>query len=157
MSSLNKAQIIGRLGNEPEVRYMPNGEAVANLSVATSERWKDKQGQPQEKTEWHRITMYRRQAEVAGDYLKKGSLVYIEGRLETRKWQDNNGQDRYTTEIIADRMKMLEGRQDGQAAPKQNGSQPAQNMQQNMTEPEFDQEIPFAPIGLQYRQLLNAI
>ncbi|MFC4159534.1 single-stranded DNA-binding protein [Chitinimonas lacunae] len=115
MASLNKVLLIGNLGRDPEVRYMPNGEAVANFSIATTEKWKDKSsGQMQEKTEWHNIVMYRRLAEIAGQYLKKGSQVYIEGRLQTRKWQDKNtNQDRYTTEIIADEMKMLGGRAGG--------------------------------------------
>ncbi|WP_026376621.1 single-stranded DNA-binding protein [Aestuariibacter salexigens] len=123
---VNKVILVGNLGNDPEVRYMPNGNAVANLSLATSESWKDQQGQLQERTEWHRVTMYRRLAEVAGEYLKKGSQIYIEGKLQTRKWQDQNGQDRYTTEIIADQMQMLGGRaqNDGgyQGQPRQQGA-----------------------------------
>ena len=107
---VNKVIIVGNLGNDPEVRYMPNGNAVANLSVATSESWKDQQGQQQEKTEWHKVTMYRRLAEIAGEYLKKGSQIYLEGKLQTRKWQDQQGNDRYTTEVIADMMQMLGGR-----------------------------------------------
>jgi single-strand DNA-binding protein len=110
---LNKVQIIGNLGNDPEIRYMPNGNAVANITVATSESWKDQQGQQQERTEWHRIVMYRKLAEIAGEYLKKGSQVYLEGKLQTRKWQDQTGQDRYTTEIVADEMQMLGARQQG--------------------------------------------
>ena len=107
---VNKVILVGNLGNDPEVRYMPNGNAVANLSLATSESWKDQQGQVQERTEWHRLTMYRRLAEIAGEYLKKGSQIYVEGKLQTRKWQDQQGQDKYTTEIIVDRMQMLGGR-----------------------------------------------
>lgn len=112
MSSLNKVLLIGNLGRDPEMRYMPDGSAICNFSIATTETWKDKNsGQKQEKTEWHNITMYRRLAEIAGQYLKKGSSVYIEGRLQTRKWQDKNtGADRYTTEIVADEMKMLGGK-----------------------------------------------
>jgi single-strand DNA-binding protein len=112
MASLNKVMLIGNLGRDPEMRYLPNGEAVCNFSIATTESWKDKQsGQKQEKTEWHNITMYRRLAEIAGQYLKKGSSVYVEGRLQTRKWQDKqSGQDRYTTEVVVDEMKMLGGR-----------------------------------------------
>ena len=90
---VNKVILVGNLGNDPEVRYMPNGNAVANLSLATSESWKDQQGQVQERTEWHRLTMYRRLAEIAGEYLKKGSQIYVEGKLQTRKWQDQQGQD----------------------------------------------------------------
>jgi single-strand DNA-binding protein len=108
---VNKVIIIGNLGAEPEVRHMPSGGAVASLSVATSESWKDKQtGQMQERTEWHKISMFNRLAEIAGEYLHKGSKVYIEGSLRTRKWQDKSGQDRYTTEIIANTMQMLDGR-----------------------------------------------
>ena len=110
MASVNKVILVGNLGRDPEVRYMPNGDAVANYSIATTETWKDKQGNRQEKTEWHNIVMYRRLAEIAGEYLKKGSSVYIEGRLQTRKWQDKQGNDRYTTEIIADQLQMLGGR-----------------------------------------------
>ena len=110
---INKVIIVGNLGQNPEVKYMPNGNAVTNISVATSESWKDQQGQLQERTEWHRIVMFRKLAEIAGQYLQKGSQVYIEGKLQTRKWQDQNGQDRYTTEIVADNMQMLGGRQGG--------------------------------------------
>ena len=120
---VNKVILVGNLGNDPEVRYMPNGNAVANLSLATSESWKDQQGNMQERTEWHRVTMYRRLAEVVGEYLKKGSQIYIEGKLQTRKWQDQQGQDRYTTEIIADQMQMLGGRGEGQGAPQGGGYQ----------------------------------
>ena len=111
MASVNKVILIGNLGKDPETRYMPNGEAVTNINVATTETWKDKtSGEKQEKTEWHRVTFYRRLAEIAAEYLKKGSQVYVEGRLETRKWQDKEGKDRYTTEIIANEMKMLGSR-----------------------------------------------
>jgi single-strand DNA-binding protein len=114
MASLNKVILIGNLGRDPEVRYLPNGEAVCNFSIATTDTWKDKQGQKQERTEWHNIVMYRRLAEIAGEYLRKGSSVYLEGRIQTRKWQDKNtGQDRYTTEIIAEEMKMLGSRSGG--------------------------------------------
>ncbi len=131
---VNKVIIVGNLGNDPEIRNLPNGGAVANLSVATSESWKDQQGQPQERTEWHRVTMYRRLAEIAGEYLKKGSQVYLEGKLQTRKWQDQQGNDRYTTEIIADQMQMLGGRtgggQGGQGGNMGGGyNQPQQNNQ----------------------------
>jgi single-strand DNA-binding protein len=111
---INKVTIVGNLGNDPEVKYMPSGGAVANISVATSESWKDKQtGQPQERTEWHRIVFFNRLAEIVGEYLKKGSQVYVEGSLRTRKWQDQGGQDRYTTEVVASEMQMLGGRQGG--------------------------------------------
>ncbi|WP_157669667.1 single-stranded DNA-binding protein [Chitinibacter sp. GC72] len=115
MASLNKVLLIGNLGKDPESRFLPSGGAVCNFSIATTESWKDKNtGAKQEKTEWHNITMYGRLAEIAGEYLKKGSQVYIEGKLQTRKWQDKQtGADRYTTEIIADEMKMLGGRAGG--------------------------------------------
>ncbi len=108
---INKVILIGNLGQDPEVRYMPSGGAVTNVSLATSETWKDKQtGQPQERTEWHRVVFFNRLAEIAGEYLKKGSKVYIEGSLRTRKWQGQDGQDRYTTEIVASEMQMLDSR-----------------------------------------------
>ena len=112
MASVNKVIIVGNLGRDPETRYMPNGEAVTNITVATTESWKDKNtGEKKELTEWHRITFYRKLAEIAGQYLKKGSQIYVEGRLQTRKWTDKEGAERYTTEIIADTMQMLGGRQ----------------------------------------------
>ena len=152
---LNKVQLIGNLGNDPEIRYMPNGNAVANLSIATSESWKDQQGQQQERTEWHRVTMYRRLAEVAGEYLKKGDQIYVEGKLQTRKWQDQQGQDRYTTEIIVSEMQMLGGnagggnqqqggyaQNQGGGYQKQSSSPMTQRQQPNtpppMSEPDFD-------------------
>jgi len=107
MASINKVILIGNLGKDPEIRYMPNGDAVTNITLATTETWKDKTGEKQEKTEWHRITFYRKLAEIVGEYLKKGRSVYVEGRLETRKWTDKAGVDRYTTEVIASDMKML--------------------------------------------------
>lgn len=112
MASVNKVIIVGNLGRDPETRYMTNGEAVTNIAVATTESWKDKQsGEKKELTEWHRITFYRKLAEIASQYLKKGSQVYIEGKLQTRKWTDKEGVERYTTEIIADTMQMLGSRQ----------------------------------------------
>lgn len=114
MASVNKVIILGNLGRDPETRYMPNGEAVTNIAVATTESWKDKNsGEKKEITEWHRITFYRKLAEIAGQYLKKGSSVYVEGRLQTRKWTDQQGVERYSTEIIADSMQMLGGRPTG--------------------------------------------
>lgn len=108
MASLNKVQIIGNLGRDPETRYMPNGDCVCNIAVATTETWKDKNtGEKKEQTEWHRVVMYRKLGEIAGQYLKKGSSVYLEGKLQTRKWTDKDGVERYTTEIIADSMQML--------------------------------------------------
>jgi single-strand DNA-binding protein len=117
MASVNKVIILGNLGADPEVRYMPNGGAVVTLSVATSSQWKDKaSGEKREKTEWHRVVLYNRLAEIAGEYLRKGRSVYVEGRLETRKWTDKDGQDRYTTEIIGDQMQLVGGRETGGGA-----------------------------------------
>jgi len=111
--SVNKVILIGRLGQDPTVKYMPNGEAVTNAALATSENWKDKSGEKQEKTEWHNLVFYRRLAEIAAEYLKKGSQIYVEGKLQTRKWQTKEGQDRYTTEIIVNEMTMLGGKSSG--------------------------------------------
>lgn len=111
---VNKVILIGNLGKDPETRYMPSGGAVTNITLATSESWKDKQsGQMQERTEWHRVVFFNKLAEIAGEYLKKGSKVYVEGSLRTRKWQGQDGQDRYTTEIVADQMQMLDSRGEG--------------------------------------------
>ena len=107
MASVNKVILIGNLGKDPETRYMPNGDAVTTITLATTDTWKDKNGEKQEKTEWHRVVFYRKLAEIAGEYLKKGRPVYVEGRLETRKWTDKQGVERYTTQIIADNMQML--------------------------------------------------
>ena len=160
MASVNKVIIVGNLGRDPETRYMPNGEAVTNIAVATTESWKDKSsGEKKEITEWHRITFYRKLAEIAGQYLKKGSQVYVEGRLQTRKWTDKENIERYTTEIIADTMQMLGSRQGmggsaamddeygggAAAAPRQNTaaaprpapSKPAPNFS------DMDDDIPF--------------
>ena len=111
MASVNKVILVGNLGRDPETRYMPDGGAVTNFSIATTDSWKDKAGEKQEKTEWHRISTFQRLAEIAGEYLKKGSQVYIEGRLQTRKWTDKDGVEKFTTEIIADKMQMLGSRQ----------------------------------------------
>jgi single-strand DNA-binding protein len=119
MASVNKVIIVGNLGRDPEVRYTPSGGAVCNVSVATTRAWKDKtSGEKVEETEWHRVVFYDRLAEVAGEYLKKGRSVYVEGRLKTRKWQDKDGVERYTTEIVANEMQMLGGRNDGEGAPR---------------------------------------
>lgn len=140
MAGINKVIIVGHLGNDPEMRSMPNGEAVANISVATSEAWTDKNtGERREVTEWHRIVFYRKLAEICGQYLKKGAQVYIEGRLRTRKWQDQNGQDRYTTEIQGDVMQMLGTRPQG--ADGANNPQPMP--QQDASANAFDDSIPF--------------
>jgi single-strand DNA-binding protein len=153
MRGVNKVILIGNLGRDPEIRYMPNGGAVANLALATSESWKDKTtGEQQEKTEWHRLVMFKRQAEIAGEYLKKGSKIYVEGKLQTKKWQDNEGKDRYTTEIVCHSMQMLDGRNDGgQASAPQSAHQPVQQQAQqaapqqqpHMIPAEFDDDIPF--------------
>jgi single-strand DNA-binding protein len=123
MASVNKVIIVGNLGRDPETRYMPEGGAITNISVATTEKWKDKNGEMQEKTEWHRVAFFGKLAEIAGEYLKKGSQVYVEGRLRTRKWQDKDGQDRYTTEIMATEMKML-GSRAGAGEPREAPPEP---------------------------------
>lgn len=146
MAGINKVIIVGNLGNNPEIRTMPNGEQVANITVATSESWTDKNsGERKEAVEWHRIVLYRRLAEIAGQYLTKGSQVYIEGRLKTRKWQDSNGQDRYTTEIQGDNLQMLSGRQDSQQdKPQKKQSKQVQDPLGAMAEQDsFSDNIPF--------------
>lgn len=167
---LNKVTLIGRLGADPEVKYMPSGGAVTNIRLATTFRWKDRQsGERREETEWHRITFFNRIAEVAGEYLRKGSLVYIEGRIRTRKWQDQNNQDRYSTEIIADQMQMLDSKSGGTGnfsdnqsnasptpqqapSPQQPASSPSHQSTPNQQAPnspppasyeDFDDDIPF--------------
>lgn len=145
---VNKAIIVGHLGRDPEVRYSASGAAIANVSVATTDSWKDKQtGENNEKTEWHRVVFFGRLAEIAGEYLKKGSQVYIEGRLQTRKWQDQNGQDRYTTEIVANDMQMLGGRGSVAAdsfdeAPRKPAASSAASASDVPTS-DFDDDIPF--------------
>lgn len=161
MASVNKVIIVGNLGRDPETRCMPNGESVTNIAVATTENWKDKNsGEKKELTEWHRITFYRKLAEIAGQYLKKGSQIYVEGRLQTRKWQDKEGVERYTTEIIADTMQMLGSRGQGGNAPMDEGgydSAPASRQSTSNTTPsrpkpasrpapnfsDMDDDIPF--------------
>ncbi len=163
---VNKVILVGNLGNDPETRAFPSGDMVTNITVATSETWKDKQtGQPQERTEWHRVVFHRRLAEIAGEYLRKGSKVYIEGSLRTRKWQDKaTGQDRYSTEIVAREMQMLDSRQGGQGGGQGGGYNQNQgsgyNQQQAAVAPQgagstsnapapandfeaFDDDIPF--------------
>jgi len=156
--SVNKVILVGRLGKDPETRYMTNGEAVTNATLATSENWKDKTGEKQEKTEWHNLVFYRRLAEVAGEYLKKGAQIYVEGKLQTRKWQTKEGQDRYTTEIIVDQMQMLGGKSTGgssfEVVEKPATSAPSGNLSSapNTSKPpaakvggfdNFDDDIPF--------------
>ena len=141
---LNKVILIGRLGKDPEVRYMPNGEAVCNFSVATSESWKDQNGQRQERTEWHNITMYRKLAEIAGQYLKKGSQVYLEGRIQSRKYQGKDGIERTAYDIIANEMKMLGSNEAPmQPAPTVNQEPPAPPAARNAAPAADDGEIPF--------------
>ena len=155
---INKVILVGNLGADPDTRYMPSGKAVTNIRVATSESWKDKQtGDMQERTEWHSIVMYDKLGEIAAEYLRKGSQVYIEGKIRTRKWQDKEGKDRYTTEVIADQMQMLGGRGGGGAASEprepRSSSRPAPATEDRSAAPvadeggggggEFDDDIPF--------------
>lgn len=157
---VNKVIIIGNLGKDPETRYMPSGGAVTNAAIATSESWKDKEtGQQQERTEWHNVVFYNRLGEIAGEYLRKGSKVYVEGSLRTRKWQDKSGQDRYTTEIIVSEMQMLDGKKGENQVPQSAPAQQSSNYQQATgnhspnnppSQPapaadDFDDDIPFAP------------
>ena len=117
MASVNKVILLGNLGRDPETRYTTGGDAVTNLNIATSEQWKDKSGEKQERTEWHRVVLFGRQAEIAGEYLKKGRSVYIEGRLQTRKYTDKDGVEKYSTEIVADRMQLIGGSRDAGGSP----------------------------------------
>ena len=148
MASINKVIIIGNLGKDPEVRYIPSGGAIANITVATTDTWKDKAtGEKKEATEWHRISFFGKLAEIAGQYLKKGSQVYIEGKLRTRKWQDKEGHDRYTTEIIADVMQML-GSRSGEATSLERDIAPASSAPASRPAPasnfnDMDDDIPF--------------
>jgi len=144
---INKVILVGNLGNDPETRFMPSGGAVTNVSLATSETWKDKQtGQPQERTEWHRVVFFNRLAEIAGEYLKKGSKVYVEGSLRTRKWQDQSGADRYTTEIVAAEMQMLDSRGDGMNSGMGGGySQPDDTGYSAPSSPQAPQRAPSSP------------
>ena len=129
---INKVIIVGNLGQDPEIRHLPSGGAVANISVATTEYWKDKQtGQEQKRTEWHRVVFFNRLAEIVGEYLKKGSLIYVEGKLQTRKWQDKDGQDRYTTEVVANEMQMLGGRGGGDEGVESTGPERGKSTSQN--------------------------
>lgn len=171
MASVNKVIIVGNLGADPETRYLPSGDPVTNLRVATTDSWKDKEtGEKKETTEWHRIVLFRKLAEVAGQYLKKGSQVYIEGRIRTRKWQDKDGQERYTTEIEAEEMKMLGSRQtqgsgDGDSSRQQpparsnagggvgNAAPPAR--QPAHAGPDFEDDIPFADMSMAYDPSFN--
>lgn len=185
MNDLNLCQFIGRMGNPAEVRYMPNGKAVANFSIACNRAWKDQQGQKQERAEWIRCTAYDKLAEIIGQYTEKGSQLYVSGRQATRKWQDQQGQDRYTTEIVVDNMQMLGGRSDGaqningfqrgnNQGSQQAGNRPNANAAPGgsanagnhgnanaqtppLAEPDFDfdDDIPFSPLCKQYRSMYN--
>lgn len=146
--SVNKVILIGNLGSDPELRYMPNGNPVATLSIATSATWKDRNsGEQQTRTEWHRVVLFNKLGEIAGQYLKKGSKVFIEGELRTRKWQDKSGQDRYTTEIVGNEMQMLDSRGGAgdfnQSSPQQSHAAPAQQQAAAPSAAEFDDDIPF--------------
>ena len=153
MASVNKVILVGNLGADPETRYAPSGDAICNIRLATTDSWKDKStGEKKEATEWHRVVLYRKLGEVAGQYLRKGSQVYIEGHIKTRKWQDKDGQDRYTTEIEADTMQMLGGRGQGgdsagAPAPRQQGNGgggPARRPAPSGGMNDFEDDIPFA-------------
>lgn len=158
MASVNKVILVGNLGRDPEVRYGAEGNAICNISIATTSNWKDRNsGERREETEWHRVVFYNRLAEIVGEYLKKGRSVYVEGRLRTRRWQGQDGKDNYTTEIIADQMQMLGGRDGGDeySAPPQQQRAPAQNSKNNPYQAasqggggvaDMDDDIPFAPM-----------
>ena len=194
---VNKVILVGNLGQDPEIRYMQNGKAVANLSMATSEAWKDQQGQQQEKTEWHRVIAFDKLAEIIGEYVKKGSKIYCEGKLQTRKWTDQQGVERYSTEVVISEMQMLDSKPQGQQQAQQGGwgqpqqapqrqqqqahvnqqsapqqqynhgqpssaqqvapTQQTQQQQQHNGQQQWNSDIPFAPIGLQYPAMLNAM
>ncbi len=153
MASVNKVILVGNLGADPETRYMPSGDAITNIRIATTDRWKDKaSGEMKEATEWHRVAFFGRLAEIAGQYLKKGSQVYVEGRIRTRKWQDKEGQDRYSTEIVADGMQLLgkrEGmgdappRESGEAAGAGAGAKPVAAKKPATSLADMDDDIPF--------------
>jgi single-strand DNA-binding protein len=149
MASVNKVILIGNLGADPETRYLPSGDAVTNIRIATTEAWKDKGGEKQEHTEWHRIAFFGKQAEIAGQYLKKGSPVYVEGRIRTRKWQDKDGQERYSTEIVADRMQLLGTRGGADTMVREPASAAASGPMRSAPDrksggiPDMEEDIPF--------------
>jgi single-strand DNA-binding protein len=143
MAGVNKVIVVGRLGSDPDTRYMPSGSAVTNVSVATSESWKDKEsGEKQEKTEWHRVVFFNRLAEIASEYLKKGSQIYVEGRLQTRKWEDKEGKERWTTEIVANQMQML-GERMSSGSSSNNQSSSSNTNNNEFANDDFDDDIPF--------------
>lgn len=139
MSGVNKVILIGRLGADPEVKYLPDGTVVAKVSLATSETWKDKAGEKQEKTEWHRVVMWRRLAEICGEYLHKGSQIYVEGKLQTRSWEDSDGNRKWSTEVVANTMQMLESKGGGAASTEYYGEPPPEKTGGMLA----DDEIPF--------------
>ena len=150
MASVNKVILVGNLGRDPELKYLPSGDAVCNFSIATTESWKDKSGEKQERTEWHRVTLFGRLAEVAGEYLKKGHIVYLEGKIQTRKYTDKEGIDRYATEVVADRMQLLPQRDSAGSAGRDdtNERRPAKvadDAKNTKRKPaaDFDDDIPF--------------
>ncbi len=155
MASVNKVILIGNIGKDPEIRYMPSGDAMVNLTLATTDNWKDKNGEKQERTEWHRVAIFGKLAEIAGEYLKKGSQVYFEGSLKTRKWTNKEGHDQYTTEIIADKMQMLGGRGGSASMDSSSQSEPKPARSSAPTQPasqspaggnhfdDLDDDIPF--------------
>ncbi|MCG9026391.1 single-stranded DNA-binding protein [Laribacter hongkongensis] len=162
MASVNKVILVGNLGRDPEVRYMPNGEAVCTFSIATTDNWKDKSGQKQERTEWHSIILYRRLAEIAGEYLRKGRPVYIEGRIRSRKYTGKDGVERTAFEIEATELQMLGGLEESGGNARQERGEPAPPPRRQEPKPasnfdDMDDDIPFAPLGLQYRFGLHCI
>ncbi|MHB8916364.1 MAG: single-stranded DNA-binding protein [Thiobacillus sp.] len=140
MASINKVILIGNIGKDPEIKYMPSGDAMVNLTLATTDNWKDKNGEKQERTEWHRISIFGKLAEIAGEYLKKGSQAYFEGRLQTRKWTNKEGNDQYTTEVIADKMQMLGGKKSGDDSQRE---QPASQSRKPASVDDLEDNIPF--------------
>jgi single-strand DNA-binding protein len=141
--SVNKVILLGHLGRDPEMRYQPSGAAIANFSMVTSENFKDREGNKQKRTEWHRIVLFGRAAEVAGEYLRKGSMAYVEGRLQTRKWTDKEGQERYTTEIVGDRLQLVGEKSDSQESASQTSHQSSKANTPPPSEEDFDDDIPF--------------
>ena len=162
-SGVNKAIILGNVGQDPEIKYATNGNAIANISIATSESWKDKQtGQKHEKTEWHKVSAFGRLAEIIGEYVKKGSKVYIEGKIQTRKWQDKNGEDRYTTEIVANELQLLDSRSDASNQPAQAPQQERPQAQQAPRTappppPQFDDIEDGIPFADPYKHCILAV
>ena len=155
---LNKLQIIGRVGKDPEIRYLPSGEAVVNLSIATTEKWKDKSGEQREETEWHKVSAYGRLAEIIGEYVKKGGLIYVEGKIKTRKYTDKDGVEKYSTEVKATEMKLLGGKSEGTQQKPAQREEPQRQQPQAKTQggvynsdfEDMDDDIPFATSSIHY-------